>query len=412
LENNMDMRQLIAQIDHIENKQILNENAHYTTAPVDNSPRVSKSNNQTSIYEMLIKEFGYDLNEAPAVPNPYQGADAAKFAAMSPADQAWLTKGGGKPDINDEFILARAPNKGAAVTPAAAPGGAAQPASALPAGMTQADVDAAQNRSEPEPAAASALPAGMTQAQVDQAQNREEPSALPAGMTQAQVDQAQNRTEPGATPSGAAQPAKPAAGASNKSMTPAINAYASRMGLLKNNKPDVAAIKKFQKDNGLKDDGVIGPNTAGAILSAQKPGAGGRGGPTAAQAAPAAPAGGAAQPAPTGKPPRYKTPQEFDQEIARFSKTSNPNLPPNARYIATLKAEKAALGSGGGAQPAAPVDPTKLSVSQRIATQPSVIDQARAKLGIPAGGTSPTKEDSVRAQDDAILERIRTALFR
>jgi hypothetical protein len=144
LENNMDMKQLIAQIDHIENKQILNEDAHYTAAQVDNRPQVSKSNTQTSIYEMLIKEFGYDLDErvtpdgkggftggltqqsaaAPAtsVANPYQGADAAKFAAMSPADQAWLTKGGGVPNINDEIILSRAPNKGAAVVkPAAAP---------------------------------------------------------------------------------------------------------------------------------------------------------------------------------------------------------------------------------------------------------------------------------------------------
>jgi hypothetical protein len=56
--------------------------------------------------------------------------------------------------------------------------------------------------------------------------------------------------------------------------------------------------------------------------------------------------------------PRYKTPQEFDKEIARFSKTSNPNLPPNARYIATLQAEKAAL-SGGAAQPARPALPGK-----------------------------------------------------
>jgi murein DD-endopeptidase MepM/ murein hydrolase activator NlpD len=58
-----------------------------------------------------------------------------------------------------------------------------------------------------------------------------------------------------------------------------------------------------------------------------------------------------AQPTPTGKPPRYKTPQEFDQEIARFSKTSNPNLPPNARYIATLQAEKAALVGGATSSP-------------------------------------------------------------
>jgi hypothetical protein len=147
-------------------------------------------------------------------------------------------------------------------------------------------------------------------------------------------------------------------------MTPAITAYAASMGLLKGGKPDVAAIKKFQQDNGLKADGIIGPNTAGAILSAQKPGMagsgrGGQGGPTAAQLAQAPkPAGGGAQPATGSVKPRYKTPQEFDKEIARFSKTSNPNLPPNARYIATLQAEKAAL-SGGAAQPASPALPGK-----------------------------------------------------
>jgi hypothetical protein len=152
------------------------------------------------------------------------------------------------------------------------------------------------------------------------------------------------------------------------------------MGLLQGGKPNVDAIKKFQTANGLKPDGMIGPNTAGAILSAQKPGMagsgrGGQGGPTAAELA------GAQKPAPTG------------------GQAASPAAP-------------ATKPAGSAAQPAAPVDPTKLSVSQRIATQPSIIDQGRAKLGLPAGGTSPTKEDSVRAQDDAILERIRTALFR
>jgi len=399
----MDMRQLIAQIDHIENKQILNEDAHYTTAQVDNRPRVSKSNNQTSIYEMLIKEFGYDLDErvtpdgkggftggltqqpaaAPAtsVANPYQGADAAKFAAMSPADQAWLTKGGGVPNINDEIILSRAPNKGAAVVKPAAPaGGAAQPAATSaatgvgnPGEQAAADADflkrqqatnaqtAADTANTVADAAAGATDMSMGQAGAVNAAD------TAAGATDMSLGQAGavNAAAPAVTkpPGGAAQPA------ANKSMTPAITAYASRMGLLKNNKPDVAAIKKFQQDNGLKADGIIGPNTAGAILSAQKPGAGGRGGPTAAQAAQATPATKPAG-APATKP------------------------------------------AGSGAQPAAPVDPTKLSVSQRIATQPSIIDQGREKLGIPAGGTSPTKEDSVRSQDDAILERIRTALFR
>ena len=64
---------------------------------------------------------------------------------------------------------------------------------------------------------------------------------------------------------------------------------------------------------------------------------------------PKAVAGQAQTPAPTGKPPRYKTPQEYDREIARFSKTSDPKLPPNARYIATLQAEKAALANKGAA---------------------------------------------------------------
>lgn len=71
------------------------------------------------------------------------------------------------------------------------------------------------------------------------------------------------------------------------------------------------------------------------------------------------PAGqGATPPAPAAAPvkTRYKTPAEYDAEIARFSKSSDPNLPPNKRYIDTLKAEKAALAgkSGQGATPPAP----------------------------------------------------------
>ena len=470
----MDMRQLIAQIDHIENKQILNEDAHYTAAPVDNRPRVSKSNNQTSIYEMLIKEFGYDLDERvtpdgkggftggltqqPAAPaaaapaaaapatgaNPWEGKDPAKAAAwakLSPMVQKKI----GMADPTDNIIVGRMA-KGefgglfGGGAPDANPDGTVK--SALPAGMTQAQVDQARNATEPEadptqpanPMAGnkptSALPAGMTQAQVDQAQNRTEPeaagqpvnnttsgyagatpaapgsaaqpaapAATSAATPQAQQD-AQNRSEPsaagskeqmasimnmqkelGINPDGkigpktrdamarkpeiaakyadelggakqfpggggggsAAQPATPAA---NNSMTPAITAYASRMGLLKNNKPDVAAIKKFQKDNGLKDDGVIGPNTAGAILSAQKPGAGGRGGPTAAQVAP-----------------------------AQGAKKTAPALPGKAAPAG------GATGTMGASDP---------------------------MTGMPY---SPMAE-SVKSQDDAILERIRKALYR
>ena len=174
----MDLKALIAKMDQIESKQLLNEgfptvadakaraDKEKTTGKFDKKeikPGVTqytlksstfddggkdsdqkkaekKKKNEgivfrSSIAQELLREF--NLEEAP-VANPYQGADAEKFAAMSPADQAWLTKGGGKPDINDEFILARAPNKGKAVAkPAAAPA-AANPMQQDPAQQAQA----------------------------------------------------------------------------------------------------------------------------------------------------------------------------------------------------------------------------------------------------------------------------------
>ncbi len=108
---------------------------------------------RSGIANELLREFG--LEEAAPIANPYTGADAEKFAALDPKDQAWLTKGGGKPDINDPYILARAPNKGkpapkpAAAAPAAAPAaagaaaGGAAPAAGAPAaaGSTTAGFD-------------------------------------------------------------------------------------------------------------------------------------------------------------------------------------------------------------------------------------------------------------------------------
>ena len=93
------------------------------------------------------------------------------------------------------------------------------------------------------------------------------------------------------------------------------------------------------------------------------------------EAAPAAPA--PAAPAPAGKAPRYKTEQEYDKEITRFSKPKDTNLPdsrfnrsnnlalePNARYIAKLQDERAAL-----AGPAA--KPTTSSPNQTTADGPA-----------------------------------------
>jgi hypothetical protein len=182
----MDLKALIAKMDHIESKKILNEGfptvadakaradkekttgkfdkkelstgTQYTRKSStfddggkdkDQKKAEKKSKNEgivfrSSIAQELLREF--NLEEAP-VTNPYQGADAAKFAAMSPADQAWLTKGGGVPDINDQYILMRAPNKGKPMAAAgAAAGGAATaaPAAAAPGvKVDPADLDRA-----------------------------------------------------------------------------------------------------------------------------------------------------------------------------------------------------------------------------------------------------------------------------
>jgi len=62
---------------------------------------------------MDLRSILTKLNELNEATNPYSTeADRAKFDAMTPQDQAWLTASGGVPDINDEFILNRAPNKG------------------------------------------------------------------------------------------------------------------------------------------------------------------------------------------------------------------------------------------------------------------------------------------------------------
>jgi hypothetical protein len=290
--------------------------------------------------------------------NPYQGADAAKFAAMSPADQEWYSRGGQKPDLSDPYIAMRAPNKGAAVV---------KPAPTVDAGATDMSLGQAGAANAADTAA------GATDMSLGRAGAANAATQTANGVNAA----GQNVTMPGGinpetgkptvtTAGTPAAPAKPTAPAANKAMTPAINAYASRMGLLTNNKPNVDAIKKFQTANGLKADGIIGDNTAGAILSAQKPGASNRGGP-----------------------PRYKTPQEFDQEIARFSKTSNPSLPTNARYIATLQAEKAALAGAAPGQSATPAKPA-----------------APLKPGL---GSSPMRQNTFQESVD-LMRRLSTML--
>ena len=63
------------------------------------------------------------LNEADAIPNPYANdpKQAAIYASLSPEDQEWATRGGGRPDLTDPYIANRAPNKFTPVAQAAPP---------------------------------------------------------------------------------------------------------------------------------------------------------------------------------------------------------------------------------------------------------------------------------------------------
>jgi hypothetical protein len=137
---------------------------------------------------------------APAAPagtaNPYPpgSPSAVRFDKLSEKDKAWLTKGGGKPDIGSDptdIILQRAPDKGKA--PAAAPAAPATPAA--PAGgdkapgaelSAAAGGDAAKNPNGSN--AATAIPSGpQTVASnagdkaKDPAQNGDAATAIPGG---------------------------------------------------------------------------------------------------------------------------------------------------------------------------------------------------------------------------------------
>ena len=187
----MDLKALIAKMDQIESKKILTEGEDRPDAKKTDTTWTDKSGKkhpatrvqgsksvaadkdadkerkkndksldemtlQSAIAQELLKEFNIaieeeEIEEAAPIANPYTGADAAKFAAMSPQDQEWLTRDGGKPDISGQgltngpdfnAILARAPNKGRAV--AAAPGGAvgAGTKPAEPAAPTDAEIAA------------------------------------------------------------------------------------------------------------------------------------------------------------------------------------------------------------------------------------------------------------------------------
>ena len=332
------------------------------------------------------------LMEQQLFENPWEGKDPAKaqaWASMSPADQKWL----GGADPTDPMILARAPNKGKAAAPATAPAAPAAPAVSNPqnpGGMSDEEMLARQNpggmsdeevlaRQQTTGAAATSAATGVGIPGEEAAAQAAADKAMAPGaqddVTGVDAAVAAQAAAP-AAPTQAASPAAPAKGKSD----PKVMAMQQEL------------IKKGAK---IKADGIMGPATqnamrtygstpgatplpAGVTPSTAGAGRGGQGGPTAAQLAAARP--GANQPAP--------------YNAAKDSQAAN--------------AAMAAKPAGGqAASPAAPVDPTKLSVSQRMATQPSVIDQGRAKLGIPAGGTggaapAPAAPSTQSAQSKAV----------
>jgi hypothetical protein len=197
----MNLKDLIAKMDAIEAKGPL--------AEADLTPQQQAQN---------VLQPGTNPT---AAANPYQGADAAKFAAMSPEDQAWLTKGGGAPDINDKFILARAPNKGKPVAQA----------SPVPPAAPTAPTTRGISSPQPTATAPAANAAGVT------------PQANVAG-SPAQAFPVPEPGGPSPEPVPLPAPAEP--------VTP-------------NSKEQIAIIQQMQKELGVAADGKIGPSTRTAI---------------------------------------------------------------------------------------------------------------------------------------------------
>ena len=405
----MDLRALMQKLETIDKKQIVTESVETKKVITESVAPVRQSTVpvfKSSIARGIVEQFGYEVEESTLTENPHASdpAKSAAWAALSPEDQKWL----GGADPTDKFILARAPNKG---KPAAAPTaadqddadqGAAMRANAAGGNSTSAATGVG-NPGEEAAAQAAADKMATTSAATGVGNPGEEAAAqaaadkadAAAGATDMSMGQAgaANAAQTAALASGAqddvtgvdkAVAANAAQPATATAAAPAGGAAASPAKPKPTPDPKVMAMQQelIKKGAKIKADGILGPATAAAQKQFGAPGTDLSGRMTAATD-PRVVGGKAASPA---KPAPYNAAKDSQAASAAMAKT--------------------APTGGTAASPAAPVDPTKLSVSQRIATQPSIIDQGRAKLGIPAGGTSPAKESVVR-QDDAVLAMIR-----
>ena len=426
----------------------------------------------SSIANALLREFG--LEEAP-VTNPWANdpAKSAAWSALSPQDQAWL----GGADPTDQFILARAPNKGKAVAkPTAAPAvqkmdpnqadrddaqmGADGRAMAAGGNSTSAATGVGNPGEQPaqDPAQdqyGNNIPISSTQTVTPD----KKPEADPKKKQMAPVDPGTQELQKWIASKGYNIGAAGADGRLGPNTNKALDAFMADWKAGKISEPDKQLYQKLlggAKDTAWTKQWFAKANAANGGQAAQ-PAAGGKG-PTVAAAQGQQlgnplnqkPGGQAAQPAP------YNAAR--DSQAANIAPASGQAAQPATAAPAPAPTrggstpiakqqpkavQPAAAPAAGGqaAQPAAKVDlsvnnpamnpannaplptpgtaPTgQLSPQQILAQQQ--IARAREKAGkvAPDGNGSGTLQggqvarESVRNEDDAILQRIRNALHR
>jgi hypothetical protein len=284
----MDLKALIAKMDQIESKQLLNEgfptvadakaraDKEKTTGKFDKKeikPGVTqytrksstfddggkdsdqkkaekKTKNEdikfnSSIARGLIEEFGYEIEEdnVEEATSPWANDPAkdAAWKALSPEDQKWL----GGADPTDSAILARAPNKGKPAAPSAAPSAEAPAVSnpQNPGGMSDEEMLARQN------------PGGMSD---EEMLARQQTAAEPATAAAPTIDPAklkrfQELLAKASTPA-AAPAAAPATGAATK---PAAPGFANTGGGAAVGNPNMAKQGAAKESVTFEDDQTL-----------------------------------------------------------------------------------------------------------------------------------------------------------
>jgi hypothetical protein len=283
----MDLKALIAKMDQIESKQLLNEgfptvadakaraDKEKTTGKFDKKeikPGVTqytrksstfddggkdsdqkkaekKTKNEdikfnSSIARGLVEEFGYEVEEdiVDEATSPWANDPAkdAAWKALSPEDQKWL----GGADPTDSAILARAPNKGKPAAPAAAP--AATPA------MTAADQDDA-DMGAAMTANAAAAPTAADQDDADMGAAMTANAAAAPTIDPAKLKRFQELLAKASTPA-AAPAAAPATGAATK---PAAPGFANTGGGAAVGNPNMAKQGVAKESVSFEDDQTL-----------------------------------------------------------------------------------------------------------------------------------------------------------